>query len=763
MSSDRSLSSESSPPSTISSIDLTDTSSNTGIGSSGSSVTPVVTSIPSNNQKAPQTTSILKQTKARNIMSQTHAALGVTDLPIVNTKGAPKKFKGRSSDVEPLIRHMERLYAKYNVTSDKDKVESITQYCTQAVSQFMKGLPSYITPDWTQFAKDLKKFYEADKDSHRHKVRDLESFVITSRTQESFPNLAAWMKYNRGFIQIAGWLEMKQKITSDEKAIYFWKGIPKAFRERLEFRLLSQNPTHDLKSPFPIDKVTKAAETMLKRDRFDNDRLPSDSEDSDEDDSDLDSDESDNNSDDDERTLSHRSRAKKASITRKKIKTKSKKKVSFKIPRALADSDSSDSEDEKSSKPASGRTTPTKDKEKKENDKEFEELIKQLNSMSLKDPSYATVYLKAYRIDPIIKDLVPTPNEQRRASTPPPRNRERSFEREPPPHLAGAGNNESSRGANGMVCYGCGKPGHSMNFCSELRDLANKGIVKMDANGRWAYANGAPIIRGFYNEPLVQAVQRAMNSQSNLVTIEEMNEFYPVVEEEDVYAVQHYPRDYTYEFFDEDQLDIEAYPVETTRSSNRLNRKEKFDGVHVPPRKDSGVRDQRAKPVKENPLPKQPRVPFQPVNSGPYRPAEVDTPMFNADNDDDIIEDASTKPTKPKPTGTRTDNTSPVNSKDEPSKRQPRVSELQNHVDPTQILDKMLSAPVNLKVGEIMAVSKEMAVKSGFSDERPKERRRQIRDGVRDKGRVLVCITYGLGFNLCVAPLDLHALDFGAM
>lgn len=642
-------------------------------------------------------------------MSQTHAALGVTDLPIVNTKGAPKKFKGRSSDVEPLIRHMERLYAKYNVTSDKDKVESITQYCTQAVSQFMEGLPSYITPDWTQFAKDLKKFYEADKDSRRHKVRDLESFVITSRTQESFPNLAAWMKYNRGFIRIAGWLEMKQKITSDEKAIYFWKGIPKAFRERLEFRLLSQNPTHDLKSPFPIDKVTKAAETMLKRDRFDNDRLPSDSEDSDEDDSDLDSDESDDNSDDDERTLSHRSRAKKASITRKKIKTKSKKKVSFKIPRVLADSDSSDSEDEKSSKPASGRTTPTKDKEKKENDKEFEELIKQLNSMSLKDPSYATVYFKAYRIDPIIKDLVPTPNEQRRASTPPPRNRERSFEREPPPHLAGAGNNGSSRGANEMVCYGCGKPGHSMNFCSELCNLANKGIVKMDANGRWAYVNGAPIIRGFYNEPLVQAVQRAMNSQSNLVTIEEMNEFYPVVEEEDVYAVQHYPRDYTYEFFDEDQLNIEAYPVETTCSSNRLNRKEKFDGVHVPPRKDFGVRDQRAKPVKENPLPKQPRVPFQPVNSGPYRPAEVDAPMFNADNDDDIIEDAPTKPTKPKPTGTRTDNASPVNSKDEPSKRQPRVSELQNHVDPTQILDKMLSAPVNLKVGEIMAVSKEMA------------------------------------------------------
>lgn len=633
-----------------------------------------------------------------------HNQLGVTDLPIIGTKGAPKKFKGQSSNVETLIQHMERLYAKYNVTTDKDKVQCITQYCSRKVKQFMEGLTSYNTPNWAQFVKDLKKFYEADKDSRRHKVRTLEEYVISSRAHSGIPKLASWMKYNRGFISIAGWLEQKCKITSDEKAIYFWKGIPKSFRERLEFRLLSSSPNHDLNKPFPIADVTKAAETILKRDRFDNDRLPSDSEDSDSDDSDEGSDGSDEVSDN--YVSTRRSKSKKSSASHKKEKSKPKKKVTFKIPRTLDDSDSSSSEEEKASKPASGHNTPTKDlkeKEQKESEKEFEELIKQLNSMSLKDPDYATVYFKAYRIDPVIKDLVPTPNEQRRSSTPPARNREHNFEREPPPHLAGPGNNGGPRT---MTCFGCGKQGHSMSFCPGLRDLANKGIVKTDANGCWAYTNGAPIIRDYFNEPLVQAIQRATNTQSNLVTIEEMAEMYPVANEEEVYAVQHHRRDYAYEFFDEDQLDPEVYPVEATRSSARQARKEKFDGVHVPPRKDSGVRNP-AKPTL--PFPRQQRPPFQPVNPGLPKPVEVDTPTFNPNNDDEIMEDVPNKPSKGKQAGTRPENAPAAPSKDEAPKLNPRVSELQNHVDPSQILDKMLSAPVNLKVGEIMAVSKEMA------------------------------------------------------
>ena len=466
--------------------------------------------------------------------------LGVTDLPIIGTKGAPKKFKGKSSEVEILLRHMDRLYAKYNVTDDKDKVESITQYCSRSVRQFMEGLSSYITPNWTQFSKDLKKFYEADKDTRRYKVRDLENYIIESRSHGAFTSLASWMKYNRGFISIAGWLVQHQKITTKERAIYFWKGIPRAFRERLEVRLLGQDPNHDLNNPFDVSVVTKVAENILKRDRFDNDRLPSDDEDSDSEDSELDSDDSDSDSDDDEVTARH-AKAKKRKSSIKKDRTKVTKRVKIKAPRASYESDSSSSEDEKPSKSSSGRSTPTSDSKSKASDKEFEDLIQQLNSMSLKDPSYATVYYKAYRINPIIKELVPTPSEQRRASTPPARSRDRGFERDVPPHLNGS--NDNSSYSRNLTCFGCGKGGHSMLFCPELRELASKGIVKLDANRRWVMANGSQIIRNYMNEPLIQAVQRAEGTQSNLITIEEFNELYPVAGEEEVYAVQQYGHD----------------------------------------------------------------------------------------------------------------------------------------------------------------------------------------------------------------------------
>ena len=368
MSSDKSLSSESSPPSIDTSLESIHRSSSLeglNLGTAPAAFSGPTSRVRrhSSSSSPPQSHPTKSSQPARSSapllqrMSNTFK-LGVNNLPIIGTKGAPKKFKGKSSEVEILLRHMDRLYAKYNVTDDKDKVESITQYCSRSVRQFMEGLSSYITPNWTQFSKDLKKFYEADKDTRRYKVRDLENYIIESRSHGAFTSLASWMKYNRGFISIAGWLVQHQKITTKERAIYFWKGIPRAFRERLEVRLLGQDPNHDLNNPFDVSVVTKVAENILKRDRFDNDRLPSDDEDSDSEDSELDSDDSDSNSDDDEVTARH-AKAKKRKSSIKKDRTKVTKRVKIKAPRASYESDSSSSEDEKPSKSSSGRSTPT--------------------------------------------------------------------------------------------------------------------------------------------------------------------------------------------------------------------------------------------------------------------------------------------------------------------------------------------------------------------------------------------------------------------
>lgn len=50
---------------------------------------------------------------------------GLIDLPIVGTKGAPKKFKGQPSEVEHFLKHYEKLCDKYGVRTDADKVIGI--------------------------------------------------------------------------------------------------------------------------------------------------------------------------------------------------------------------------------------------------------------------------------------------------------------------------------------------------------------------------------------------------------------------------------------------------------------------------------------------------------------------------------------------------------------------------------------------------------------------------------------------------------------
>ena len=218
---------------------------------------------------------------------------GVADLPIIGTKGAPKKFKGRSSEVEPFLSHYEKLCRKHAVTNDQEKIENITQYCSRLVREFLEGLDSYTGGVWTTFKKDFKEFFNADKDERRFRTKDLDKYVIKSRKKSSMASLAHWRTYNRGFIRIAGWLKSHQKITDDQYDTSFWQGIPQSFRERLEQRIMSQDPDHDLTEPFSHEEVEKNAKALLRCDRFDRDRLP-------ESDSDVDGDDSDNESDDDD-------------------------------------------------------------------------------------------------------------------------------------------------------------------------------------------------------------------------------------------------------------------------------------------------------------------------------------------------------------------------------------------------------------------------------------------------------------------------------
>ena len=226
----------------------------------------------------------------------------VLTMPNPGTRLAPEKFRGDFDKVKEFIQYYERLCAQNNVNLDAEKCETLLRYCSKRERETIKNIPSYVTPNWNRLKADILKLYDADLDTKRYTIKDVRGFSKKQKVKE-IRDLAAWRKYCRAFIRIAGSLLSGEKITSNEYATYFWHGIPKSLRTRIENRILARNPIRDLSTPFSSEDVDKAAEAILQRDRFDRFLADSDSEkersSGEESSSDSDSESSDSESEDD--------------------------------------------------------------------------------------------------------------------------------------------------------------------------------------------------------------------------------------------------------------------------------------------------------------------------------------------------------------------------------------------------------------------------------------------------------------------------------
>ncbi|KAF7795489.1 hypothetical protein EIP86_006651 [Pleurotus ostreatoroseus] len=674
-------------------------------------------------------------------MSSQVQARGVIDLPIAGTKGAPRKFKGQSSEVRQFLQHYERLCAKHGVTNDKEKIESITQYCSQHVREFLEGLKSYQGANYDNFKKDLKEFYNADKDSRRFRVRDLEAYVKKTRTQPPMKDLHAWRKYARGYIRIGGWLERKKKIDSDECATYFWKGIPRKFRERLEHRLMSQTPTHDISKPFSISDIEKVAKTLLQHDRFDSERLPSDDEeDSDTDDESTDSDSESSDSDSDSNSDSDHKKKRK-SHSKKSKKQKKKKRVTFDSD-IDSDSDASDSDSAKATKrksKAKKTHKATAAKSESNDNKEVEQLIEQLNKMSIHDPSYATLYFRAVSKNSHVRDIVRRPmvafDQSRPTGT-----QAKGFSRDAPPHIG-----TTMGGTLDSPCYGCGESGHGVGSCPRLQEMLRQNIIMRGNNGRYRMANGDRIIRQSATEPLAVAAARQQPTQANYVAYgiatcetdmdeDEFNEAYPCYIPEGNAVLEQVTTDsdsesgYDYQC-DSSESEAEVYPIAEPVRQLRSARKE-LEGVFVPGRKvhDKKLGRTEARESKmQDEAPKRPaKTTARPNFLAPPTPIEVHQPAQIDVNDSDVFMEDNFAKSKSKTDQTRKATTQPeanakpksaqapkndgnATEREHGDKRLPRISDIQAQTNMNDVMNKIMKASVTMEVGEILGVSKEVA------------------------------------------------------
>jgi len=636
-------------------------------------------------------------------------------MPLLGQKGAPVKFTGHHDHVKKFIRHYKQICQAYGITDDAGKCSRIVDYCSSKVNKLIEALTSYQSNNWSQLEKDLLQYYDADFEGTRYTVKDLIALTKVWKTKQ-IKTLTRWKRYERKFTTIAGWLEAKSKITSDEKARYFWLGINKPLRSIIELRLITSSGTSPLSltSPFSIDKVRKVAENLFERDRFDADFTDSDTEiprQSRESDSDNSSDSSEGEADSDEEFLTQ---------LKKKVKNLDKKALRKSLQKYLPDSDNEGVQ--RPSKRANSKKSVTKkttaDKAASIGHDEVESLIKQMGQLSLDDQKYGLLYYRAIKLDPDVALCIQPPRIKFNTSS----------QFKPQNKQSNSSNTSAVSARDGTTCYGCGLKGHNMQACYKIENLIQSGKIAKDANGRLVDQNGQ-VIRRISKENFLQALERQKAESSApkshyFALNSDLSDYYmsDADQETGVYALpaaQH--------FFNHGDEEYFVMPVE--RSHQKVSttaRKAVLDGVYPPPL--TRAKGKENVQTTKTTLP----VPTGPVKFGPASAQKSQFPMkatspsdvirqlpvpypFDARTkrnippmDTDIqMKDGTKRPQKPSISKTTPEqDTTPAQAK---TKGPLRQSEVSAKIGETQVVTQILNTPVTLSVREVLASSKELS------------------------------------------------------
>lgn len=699
----------------------------------------------------------------------------ILTMPLSDTKAAPEKFSGRYNKIKPFLIHYELLLEQNNVLSDKDKCELVSRYCSRKVTEFIQALPTYSEKKWEKLKDDLLKYYDADLDNKKYRTRDLVKLVKGCK-EKKLKNLSAWREYGRKFITIGGWLLKRKKLSDDEYATYYWNGIPRLLRIKVENRLLAKDPIRSLANPFKVDEINSAVEALLQRDRFDMNFAGSDEEDSDNEEEESDSDNSDD--EDDLKTLRRR--------IRKRAKYSKKKKSDT--------DDSDDSEEEEIRTIKQKATKELKRKIKGKDEPEIETLIKQLNSMSIDDPGYAALVFRALKMDPDVMRVIRPPVFVTKPSIPNspqfPRNPQH-FQPQNPPHMTPRfppPRSFARPSPDDSMCYACNNNGHRMTACPILQDLVAKKVVIRNGVGRYVFGDGRPIRRQA-GDSMIQAIhsdnfyKENQKLESHLIRViypenEELTEdiYYGNLdsdtseseESDEIYDEQMFSAAVMENFKDDFNQTKFAYPVTRSDKAMSNKRREAMEAEYQKPkeRKQGKAKGEDVKNLTTNKRgpPKKFERPIVQINNqtpggraqdeihaeqrmqvpvpvanpkkegerkqsnyngnmeqarGPV-PVEVKKPEYNGHKDDEIMEDIQDLPrkqgrkhdareTKDSIKTVRPGEAQLVPHHAPEREKHTRQSEIASHVKTTDVLNQVLNTRMNLAIGEILGISKDLS------------------------------------------------------
>lgn len=622
----------------------------------------------------------------------------ILELPLPGGKGAPKIFKGSYAKIAAFLDHYNQICVQFSLRTGKEKCDAILRYCSRKVQETIQGLHSYRIHDYSQLTEDLLELYDDELLKKRFKKSDLEQFLKKNR-KTKIRTLGQFKSYNREFTRIGGWLKGEGKLSTQDFNEAFWKGLPDSLCKKLEYRLIAQDPMHDMKTAFSKSAVESAATRVLQRDRFDADR--SDAEDSD-DDTDSDSEEDSNSESDDD----SEDESDPGVMRRKKIAKKMKKHQKKKKPRPKGQDDE---DDDWHIPQNSGRES-----------EEIENLIHKLDKLSVNSAEYASLWYRAIKKDPKVEVILATPRGIGRSvpsypvTVPPaPYGPSQNFTRQPPPHFPQPPFQNSRpyapppmrvpmnnrMGPGPMRCFGCGEDGHSISRCESIDRLINTGVLKRDPTNRLVWKNGSPIMKGPI-EPIVRAVERQTNN-THLVTIEyDENETY--------YVDPHMDAENESSDSEYDAFEVER-PDRTTRSARRQVMKD----VLLPKRKVIVPEKENNRPTrmdkgKSANTKERMNVPAV-VKAPEVVPVEVHRPRFNPKDDEELVFVEPLRPLTNKKNAVPREKEVRMDVDSEKRAYAPRKSDVMEKIDLGTVMKKVLDTQLSLSLAEIMGVSREMS------------------------------------------------------
>ena len=129
----------------------------------------------------------------------------------------------------------------------------------------MEKFPTYVKGDFQGLTADLKYFLEGEDDFYD--LAKVDAFTRKWR-KRTVGSMKDFKRYHQKFLELVGRAIRADTIDQKESNRYFWEGLHKTMRRKIEDRLLMEDPRLDVTTPFKMKNVVAAAEAIFNRKRF---------------------------------------------------------------------------------------------------------------------------------------------------------------------------------------------------------------------------------------------------------------------------------------------------------------------------------------------------------------------------------------------------------------------------------------------------------------------------------------------------------------